>query len=134
MYGYWSHCLYSCDPKEYDHYVKSSSKKLPMIEVDEFFNEKNSDNFYHGKSIHSESDLNKIDNLSKQKEENSKLSSKKSEPAFNSAFLKASEDLDLIELWKVQPRPSYTADVKFLIKIKKNLIICISIFILIILP
>ena len=115
LYGFWSHCLYSCDPKEYDHYSKSSSKKLPMIEIDEFFNEKNSlsnsSNFYHTKNIHSESNLNHVDSLSSFKDESSKLGSKKSEPAFNSVYSKVSEDLDLVELWKVVPRPKYAADV-----------------------
>lgn len=33
MYGYWTHCFYSCDADAYDSYVKSG-KKLPMAQFD----------------------------------------------------------------------------------------------------
>lgn len=86
-----------------------------MVEVDEFFNEKNSSssssNFYQAKNIHSESNLNHVESSSSFKTESNKLGSKKSEPAFNSVHLEVSEVLDLVELWRVVPRPNYAADV-----------------------
>ena len=38
LYGYWTHCVYSCDVDSFEAYIKSG-KKLPTIEVDEHFNE-----------------------------------------------------------------------------------------------
>ena len=38
LYGYWTHCVYSCDPRAYDELVKSG-KPLPMVKLDEYFNE-----------------------------------------------------------------------------------------------
>ena len=39
LYGFWSHCVYSCDVDAFEAYVKSG-KTLPTLDVDEFFNEK----------------------------------------------------------------------------------------------
>jgi hypothetical protein len=38
LYGYWTHCMYSCNPNEFDEYVRSD-KQLPMVKLDENFNE-----------------------------------------------------------------------------------------------
>lgn len=38
LYGYWTHCVYSCDPRAYEELVKSG-KPLPMVKLDEYFNE-----------------------------------------------------------------------------------------------
>ena len=93
-----------------------------MVEVDQFFNELNtsSTNHSHPKHIHSESDLASLassnnsnrSNTLNQNSGDEKLTSKKSEPTFNRAFLLNSPDqLELVELWKVVPRPNYAADV-----------------------
>lgn len=37
MYGYWTHCFYSCDADSYEAYVKTG-KKLPMTQFDKNFN------------------------------------------------------------------------------------------------
>lgn len=38
LFGYWTHCFYTCDVAAYESFVKSG-KRLPTIEVDEFFND-----------------------------------------------------------------------------------------------
>lgn len=37
MYGYWSHCLYSCEVESFESYIKSN-KPLPTSEFDKFYN------------------------------------------------------------------------------------------------
>lgn len=37
MYGYWSHCLYSCDVESFESYVKSN-KQLPTAKFDKYYN------------------------------------------------------------------------------------------------
>ena len=43
MYGYWTHCLYSCEPSVYDSYIKQN-KQLPTVKLDQFFNPINVNN------------------------------------------------------------------------------------------
>jgi len=43
LYGYWTHCLYSCDPSTYDSYIKQN-KPLPTVRLDQFFNVINANN------------------------------------------------------------------------------------------
>lgn len=37
MYGYWTHCFYSCDVDSYESHIKSG-KKLPMTQFDKNYN------------------------------------------------------------------------------------------------
>lgn len=37
MYGYWTHCLYSCDAESFENYLKTN-KTLPVAKYDKYFN------------------------------------------------------------------------------------------------
>lgn len=37
LYGYWSHCMYSCDVESYESHIKSNNA-LPMAKFDKYFN------------------------------------------------------------------------------------------------
>lgn len=37
MYGYWTHCFYSCDPEAFESFTKTG-KKLPMAQFDKNYN------------------------------------------------------------------------------------------------
>lgn len=126
MYGYWTHCVYSCDANEYDNYMKTN-KPLPMTRLDELFNElpsnRNINNRHHA---HSEANFlteqKTTDNSSKnghldndeQKlvdETQSKLSLMNSSSSVSISALSSSSKLDVSEIWRAVPRPTYTADV-----------------------
>jgi hypothetical protein len=146
LYGYWSHCLYSCDAQSYDAYMKSG-KQLPMVQLDQHFNaidsEQNRQLLSGSAQIgtHSHADLASLagkdngvkfslsavngesdsniennENLVRKSgaEANGKLktglTSAASSPAFSSLAIKHSLN-DLVELWRVVPKPTYTADV-----------------------
>lgn len=37
IYGYYTHCLYSCEPNSFESFVKRG-KKLPVAQFDKFYN------------------------------------------------------------------------------------------------
>ena len=136
LYGYWTHCLYSCDVSAYENYLKTG-KPLPIVQLDEWFNEINISNPMH--KIHSDVDLANVNN--KKERPNFNLHSddddeekrggggdnhnespdahKKTNELKNiqqastvSLPVGGSNKLaGLVELWRAVPRPTYTADV-----------------------
>ncbi len=56
LYGYWTHCLYSCDPDVYEKYVKSNNQ-LPMVQLDSLFNEIKHTSGSHKESASNENNL-----------------------------------------------------------------------------
>lgn len=88
LFGYWTHCFYTCEPQAYEDYLKSG-KRLPTLEVDEFFVEKNS---------HSHSSQQPIQ---EEQLEEVNVNLKKKYPKL----------FDLNEIWRAAPRPSYSNDV-----------------------
>ncbi len=151
MYGYWSHCLYSCDAQSYDAYMRSG-KQLPLVQLDQHFNmidseqnrlllssstqvnthsmadltslSNNKDTAagavkFNLNNVNGETDSNieNNENLLRKGTEaaNGKLKSTPlittaSSPAFSSLAIKHALS-DLVELWRVVPKPTYTADV-----------------------
>ena len=78
MYGFWTHCFYSCEAKSYDSYIKAKHKRPPMGEFDSNYNKINSRNVKDGlpSNMPFDQDVN--------------------------AIVK-----DLIEVWTIWPRPTY---------------------------
>jgi len=131
LYGYWTHCLYSCDVSAYENYLKTG-KPLPTVQLDEWFNEINNSNSMH--KIHSDVDLANInkkerptfnlnsdddniekggDNQHEPLDAHKKSNDLKNVPQASTASLPASSSnklAGLTELWRAVPRPSYTAD------------------------
>jgi oxysterol-binding protein-related protein 1/2 len=102
LFGYWTHCVFMCEPTAYDAYIKKSKNILPTIKVDENYNEvpsKTSDNFI--RANHSFSDINSSKNVLKRNEASS--------TAFLGNHLPILTDCTL--MWKANPRPSYSAEV-----------------------
>lgn len=92
LFGYWTHCFYTCDASAYEDYIKSG-KRLPTLEVDEFFVEKNIKPSHYSNHQITENQLEVV---------NANL--KKKYPKL----------FDLKEIWRAAARPSYSNDVIFL--------------------
>ena len=134
LYGYWTHCLYSCDPNTYESWTKQG-KMLPTVKLDQYFNPINVNN---NDSELDENKSNKISirmNNSETTEDNeTKMSTNGSNGDLNnSEFLKSShsdkdqrlvedteqklkiknsETQEFQEVWRAVPRPIYGADVR----------------------
>ena len=135
MYGYWTHCVYSCDAQAYDNHIKHN-RPLPMVKMDENFNEINSSSsLFNSRHNHSDSELahakfelaNEDDtprktnnnelNERKSDEAQRKLAATKKAELASAGLLQSvsgAHSLDVTELWRVVPRPSYAEDVSSL--------------------
>jgi len=92
LFGYWTHCFFSCDVEAYEACIKSG-KQLPRPNLDEFFN-----------------DI--TDTHQNQSSQSSHENVNKNKLATNQLM----KQLKATEIWRADPRPSYSADVI----IKKN--------------
>lgn len=98
LYGYWTHCVYSCDVGLYESFIKSG-KRLPTVEVDKFFSEVNNTNNLPSHSSNNLEDAS-MDSNKKQMYRNSNASSSlTSNPDFKL--------LNAVEVWRADSRPSY---------------------------
>lgn len=131
MYGYWTHCFYSCDVKTYEDYLKVH-KEMPTIHIDQCFrpnklanaattarglssfDDKTSDNNCNNNSDtnirhnHSDSEFvyynNNNNNCSNGNDESYKNAST-SLPVDTSALVNS------CELWRANPMPEYATQV-----------------------
>jgi hypothetical protein len=158
LYGYWSHCLYSCDAHAYEAWMKSN-KPLPLVQLDSHFNVINSEQnraLLNGSSLINTHSFNDLAGLGGKDKDNNNvrfnlntvnsreelilnsntennenvLNGKKTSnggetgnklkpnsanaatsPAFASLSIKHTLT-DLVELWRVIPRPPYCAEVR----------------------
>lgn len=94
MYGYWTHCMYSCDPDAFENYIKDNKTPPPSAKFDKYFNQIEP-------LIPSNSNF--VNNLTLNERDNQ-----------NSSVLPNSNgDIkDLAEIWTVKPHPPYSAQVK----------------------
>jgi hypothetical protein len=135
LYGYWTHCVYSCDPNEFDNYIKGN-KPLPITQVDDLFNElpstlsssrqhAHSDSNFtnHNLSDKSNGNLNGESNAEQKlvDETQSKLSLINSSSSASISAQAGSSKLDVKEIWRAVPRPPYGSEVSSLVKCEKYL-------------
>ena len=127
MYGFWTHCVYTCDANDYDNYVKTN-KPLPMVQLDEFFNEiptTDSANLNNNNNGHINNDSNNsISSNVEQKlvdETKSKLSlvnnnnNNSNHKEVNVSAISGTIQLNATEIWRATPRPTHGADVSLLL-------------------
>ena len=134
MYGYWTHCVYSCDPNEFDNYIKGN-KPLPMTQLDDFFNEIPSTLSSSRQHAHSDSNFTNhnlgdksngnlnSENNAEQKlvdETQSKLSLMNSSSSVSISTLSGSPKLDVSEIWRAVPRPPHGPEVSSLVILNNN--------------
>ncbi len=140
LYGFWTHCFYSCNVDEYESITKSA-KLLPMVQMDENFNEiepiGNEKVHLLSEKKHSFSDLLNLFHMHKNSGSNEKekltnndliKNTNQYNNQENSDDKQAHQDLsrihngtlpndyylikqlDLFEIWRVLPRPKNASD------------------------
>jgi len=127
LYGFWTHCVYTCDANDYDNYIKTN-KPLPMVQLDEFFNEistaDSANNNINGHINNNNNSNSSISSNVEQKlvdETKSKLSlvnNNSNHIEVNVSAMSGTIQLNATEIWRATPRPTHGADVSLLIKIK----------------
>jgi hypothetical protein len=118
LYGYWTHCLYSCDQETQENY-KHQGQPLPMIQLDKFFNpcssetnskiNVNKSNSYNYQSLNQENGdlVVVVDSLKNESVIKPSFSQNKIRESGSNASLKSlgDEGKDCHELWRAVPRP-----------------------------
>ena len=123
LFGYWTHCVFSCDAQAYESYLKSG-KPLPTVKVDENYNEVSANGRMpatrtslgnENRTMHNSYSESEVMNMSKH--ERASQLHKTGTLADNTNLSNAHNShqnyhlLDCEEIWRVAPRPPHSAEV-----------------------